>query len=120
MAQPHPDGYLVKLVRDRVASMLGGDGTLTYRPMPHDEHVKRLRAKLLEEVVEYATDPSLAELAHVYEAVCALASIAHETDIDAVADAALAEHEVRGGFMQGIGMYALHPWDCPGGAVQDG
>lgn len=107
----HPNGYLVKLVRDRVSDAMGGDGTVTYRPMPHDEHVRRLRAKLLEEAVEYAIDPSLAELAQVYVAVEALAKVDLGTTLAAVARQAVEDHEERGGFDEGVGMYALHPWD---------
>lgn len=106
----HPTGYLVKLVRDRVGEVLGV-GTVGYRSMTHDEHVKRLRYKVLEEALEYATDQTLDELAQVYEAVRALARIAHGcemADIEALADEQRAE---RGGFDEGIGMYAFHAWD---------
>jgi predicted house-cleaning noncanonical NTP pyrophosphatase (MazG superfamily) len=107
----HPNGYLVKLVRDRLSDAMGGGGTVTYRPMPHEEHVRRLRAKLLEEAVEYAIDPSLAELAHVYAAVAALAKVDLGTTLATVARHAYEDREERGGFDAGIGMYALHPWD---------
>lgn len=107
----HPTGYLVKMVRDRVGAALGGDGTVTYRPMPREEHVKRLRKKLLEEAVEYAAEPSMEELAHVYEAVRCLALVAHSQDVGYVALMADDQRAERGGFEEGIGMYALHPMD---------
>jgi predicted house-cleaning noncanonical NTP pyrophosphatase (MazG superfamily) len=47
-----PEGYPIKLVRDRVASIDTSQG-LAYRPVAdRDEHVLRLRAKLVEEVGE--------------------------------------------------------------------
>lgn len=105
------EGYLVKLVRDRVATTTGGDGTITYRPMPTDEHVMRLRAKLIEEGAEYVVQPSLRELAHVWEAVQALAEIDLGVTMDHVVYEAMRERERRGAFDHGIGMYAHHPCD---------
>lgn len=107
----HPNGYLVKLVRDRVREAMGGDGTVTYRPMPRDEHMKRLRSKLLEEAVEYASDPSMSELAQVYETVRCLAHVAHGASMTDVVMLAADQREERGGFEDGVGMYAMHPWD---------
>lgn len=38
--------YLVKLVRDGVPTLLGGDATIEYGEIPdHDTHVKLLRRK---------------------------------------------------------------------------
>lgn len=93
---------------------MGGDGTVTYRPMPHDEHVKRLRSKLVEEALEYALDPSLMELAHVYEAMVCLARVDLGGDLGEVSARATEERLLRGGFDEGVGMYALHPWDRDG------
>lgn len=107
----HPDGYLVKLVRDRVRKAVGGDGTVDYRRLPPDEHVKRLRAKLAEEALEYALDPSLAELAHVMAVVEALAVVDLGVSTIEVEEQMLADYDERGGFLEGVGMYVTHPWD---------
>lgn len=93
---------------------MGGDGTLTYRPMAPDEHVRRLRAKLLEEAVEYVTKPSADELADVLAVARALALVDLKVTWPTVAALELARHGERGGFEEGIGMYALHPWDYEG------
>jgi predicted house-cleaning noncanonical NTP pyrophosphatase (MazG superfamily) len=107
----HPTGYLVKLVRDRVALVLGESGTVTYRPMSREQHVECLRAKLVEEAVEYLMKPSLRELAHVLAVAEALAEIDLGTTLGALHGEAVAEQRERGGFRDGIGMYATHPWD---------
>lgn len=103
--------YLVKLVRDNVDELVGGPGTCTYEPLPHDEHVKALRAKLAEEVGEYLVDPSLGELADVYEVVAALARIDLGVPYGVLVDAAAHKREVRGGFSCGLAMMATHPSD---------
>jgi predicted house-cleaning noncanonical NTP pyrophosphatase (MazG superfamily) len=110
MPERHPEGYLVKLVRDDVVAMLGGDGTVTYRPMPPHEHARRLVQKLVEEAAEYAVDPCLEELAHVWEAIHAIAELKHGGYPVLYAEAQC-QREQRGGFALGIGMYAIHPWD---------
>lgn len=110
----HPGGYLVKLVRDRVADVLGGDGTVTYRRMSREEHVERLRAKLIEEAAEYVTKPSLRELAHVLAVVWALARLDLGTTPAAVEEKMIEEAAERGGFENGVGMYVLHPYDTQG------
>jgi predicted house-cleaning noncanonical NTP pyrophosphatase (MazG superfamily) len=107
----HPQGYLVKLVRDRVARALGGDGTVTYQPMTHEEHVKRLRHKLVEEALEYAMEPSLEELAQVLEAVRAIANVDLGVGLPEVDAERERQWQERGGFVKGVGMYALHPFD---------
>lgn len=67
-----PRRYPVKLVRDGVAKYL--DGSLTYEPTENrEEYIRLLRAKLVEEAVEYIQDPSLSELGDVLEVVRALA-----------------------------------------------
>jgi predicted house-cleaning noncanonical NTP pyrophosphatase (MazG superfamily) len=105
------NGYLVKLVRDDVDEMLGGDGTVTYRPMSRDEHERRLRRKLVEEAIEYALEPSLEELADVYEAVLALSKLSHGGSWGTIMDVAEKKRHRRGGFDRGMGMYARHPAD---------
>lgn len=107
----HPEGYLVKLVRDRVRQALGGDGTVTYRPMPRDEHVKQLRRKLVEEAAEYALDPSIEELAQVLEVIDALRVVDLGVNPTELHRAQRRQREERGGLREGIGMYVHHPMD---------
>lgn len=107
----HPEGYPVKLVRDRIGEMLGGDGLVTYGELPKAEHVKRLRAKLIEEAAEYLTDPSIEELADVLSVVRALAVIDLDRSWWEVEDAEASKSDDRGGFLSGIAMYAIHPAD---------
>lgn len=107
----HPDGYRVKLVRDHVSEALGGDGTITYREMPREEHVEQLRKKLIEEAVEYVLDPSLDELSHVLEALQCLVTLDLEVDWEDLERRRYENAEERGGFTLGIGMYAYHPFD---------
>lgn len=100
--------YLVKLVRDRVGDLLG-DQTVLYQPITdHDEAVKQLRAKLVEEAVEYIQQPSLEELADVLEVVKALALVdLGESWIDVEGVAEMKER-ARGGFRGLVGMFAGH------------
>ncbi len=100
--------YLVKLVRDAVATKLVTD-TINYEPITdRDEAIKLLRAKLIEEAVEYALDPSAHELADVLEVVEALTM--HDPAIsggmEEVRRQQLAKRASRGSFFDLIGMYA--------------
>lgn len=114
-AAPKPEGigrYLVKLVRDRVEKLEEPPEAFGFHPLGREDHITQLRQKLIEEVGEYLIAPSAAELADVLEAVRCLAAIdlclqEHEDDaleaLRAIADAKRAE---RGGFMEGVGMFA--------------
>lgn len=50
---PAPNGYPIKLVRDRTTHLIGDEGRLFYDHIPPDERGPWLRKKLVEEV---ATD----------------------------------------------------------------
>ncbi|HEX7088692.1 MAG TPA: nucleoside triphosphate pyrophosphohydrolase [Longimicrobiales bacterium] len=104
-------GYLVKLVRDGIPALLKGEGTLTYEPMPKEEHVKHLRRKLVEEAMEYVTDPSVGELGDVLAVVRDLAVVDLGVEWEDVFAAERRKRRVRGGFADGIGMYGRHPSD---------
>ena len=99
--------YLVKLVRDRVPDVLGArTGRVEYQSVdPADLH-DLLKQKLLEEAAEYIIDPSLDELADLYEVIRALAATAHAATILDVAFAAGEKFHERGGFEGGLAMYA--------------
>lgn len=103
-ARPDPRPRLVKLVRDRVPQFLT-DGGVHYRRMPREDHVRQLRAKLVEEALEYVLNPSLGELADVQEAVRALALVDLGLDASAVNREAHEKRTERGGFADGVGMY---------------
>ena len=65
-----------------------------------------LRRKLREEAIEFADDPSIEELADVYQAMLTIAQ-AEGWSMDEVADAARAKYLERGGFWRGVGMYVI-------------
>lgn len=105
-------GYPIKLVRDHIGERLGNDGTITYEPI-HDEavHVGLLRRKLVEEAVEYLTDPSIAELADVLEAVWSLAAVDLKAPFEVVERRAKTKRQERGGFKRGMVMVGHHAAD---------
>lgn len=107
------DGYPVKLVRDDVGVMLGELGSVTYeRVRDRDVLVRLLRSKLIEEAVEYVTNPSVEELADVWEVVKALAL--HDLGQDSLLqtmEAAQRKQAERGGFDRGTVMVAHHERD---------
>ena len=66
--------YLIKLVRDRAVSRVNDRHVIDYAPIHNlNVAVRALRAKLVEEAVEYVLDPCVGELADVLEVVEALA-----------------------------------------------
>jgi predicted house-cleaning noncanonical NTP pyrophosphatase (MazG superfamily) len=103
------EGYPIKLVRDRVAEIDTSEG-LRYRPV-HDqnEHVRRLRAKLVEEVGEYLIDPSIREAADILEAIECLAWIDLGVNFEAIERAAAQKFAERGGFRHGTVMETIEP-----------
>jgi predicted house-cleaning noncanonical NTP pyrophosphatase (MazG superfamily) len=104
--------YPVKLVRDNIGADLGGPGTLTYEPInDHAEHVRLLRKKLIEEALEYLMDPSLEELGDVLAVVDALVRADLGEDMDALHREMVRKANKRGGFDNGIVMFAHHPVD---------
>lgn len=74
MADRPSKARLVKLVRDRVKAAMPGDERVLIAPIPDRETaLGLLRAKLIEEAIEYLLDPSPEELADVLEVVHGLA-----------------------------------------------
>lgn len=102
--------YVVKLVRDRIAERVGGDPRFHYKkldgPFRHEQHVKLLRAKLMEEATEYLLDPSVGELADVLEVCEALARVDLGVSPIDVINAQREKREERGGFEDGTVMVA--------------
>jgi predicted house-cleaning noncanonical NTP pyrophosphatase (MazG superfamily) len=71
-AKPDSRPRLVKLVRDRVASVVDTN-FVEYQPIEdREEAIQALRAKLVEEAVEYLLNPSLGELADALAVIDAL------------------------------------------------
>lgn len=99
--------YPVKLVRDRVSERIGENRSFHYERFGNRKHhIKLLRAKLLEEAAEYVLEPSMGELADVFEVVRALADIDLASTYDALVAAADAKAAQRGGFEVGTLMVA--------------
>ncbi len=126
MSEPlHPDGYLVKLVRDKIPELLAQTsekhGEIYYRQMSQIEHVKQLRKKLFEEVAEYLVDPSIDELADILVVVNALARWDIGTnEWTELYDVAAKKNELRGAFEKRMGMYVVHPADKMSWASDEG
>lgn len=107
--KPAPNGYLIKLVRDKTPDVLNPDkkpGELWYEPV-HPPHRRRLlKLKLSEEVGEYLVDGGTQELTDIIAVVQALCVLEGKTLADFAAQVQL---DPRGGFFKGIGMYGKHP-----------
>lgn len=108
---PAPDGYPIKLVRDKTSDVVnasGNPGALFYGPLEAQERdlPKWLRKKLLEEVGEYLTDRSLSELADILAVIDGLCLRAHGHTLEKVLEDT--RNDDRGMFRHGIMMYGYH------------
>lgn len=103
---PAPNGYPIKLVRDRTTDIIGDEGRLFYDHIPAEERGPWLRKKLVEEVAEYLVDPGLDELADVYAVIEGLA-VSHGISPRGLRD--IADADQRGGFITGRMMRGHHP-----------
>lgn len=108
--QPRPDGYPIKLVRDRTPQIInssGEPGELFYRPLtPDEDRAKWLRKKLVEEVGEYLIDGGPTELRDVF---IVLLELAHEHALDLDRLLELVRDDPRGLFRDGVMMCGRHP-----------
>jgi predicted house-cleaning noncanonical NTP pyrophosphatase (MazG superfamily) len=105
---PAPEGYPIKLVRDRTAKVINGSGKpgeLFYGTLPEDVG-PWLRRKLMEGATEYLIDPGVDELADVLAVVEGLAA-RHGLTLDSLYE--IATSDKRGGFLTGQMMYGRHP-----------
>ncbi len=105
--RPAPDGYPIKLVRDRTRDILnasGEPGDLFYGPARGDL-IRWLRLKLAEEVGEFLVDGGYDELRDVLAVVEGLAVAVGSSLNELVA--ALRD-DPRGGFVYGVMMYGHH------------
>jgi predicted house-cleaning noncanonical NTP pyrophosphatase (MazG superfamily) len=103
---PAPNGYPIKLVRDKTTDIIGDEGRLFYDRISFTESVPWLRKKLVEEVAEYIVAPAEDELADVLAVVQALAHV-HGKDLTTLT--ALMNADPRGGFFTGRMMRGHHP-----------
>lgn len=101
-ADQHP--RFVKIVRTRIARFLG-TSKVVYAPATSEQLVRGLRAKLVEEAIEYLQDPNIGELADVLEVVRALAHHDLGVNFRAVEIEAVAKADERGGFNEGMAMF---------------
>lgn len=91
-----------KLVRDRMPEIIGKKGeTAEFRIAPHDEIVRLLNHKLVEESQKLGAAPSLEDLVDVYEVILAILARRGwtEEELRQVRAAKFAQH---GGFEAGI------------------
>lgn len=99
----HP--RLVKLVRDRVHGVLADAGVEFHRIEDGDQYLAALRKKLVEEAAEYLLNPSLDELADIYETILTLAKRDLGVPFTHVIDECNAKDAERGGFSGAMGMW---------------
>jgi len=95
-----------KLVRDKVPDRMHKKNIhISYYAMDHDEYIRELKRKLLEEAEEVveanSKDDLIEELADVLEVVYAL-SVACEISLDQIEDIRNIKKENRGGFEKKI------------------
>lgn len=111
---PAPDGYAIKLVRDktpRIINETGKPGELFYALIPDDEErLEWLKKKLAEEVTEYllkgSSTEGFDELADVLAVVLSLAQW-HGGSWHTILRTA--SEDPRGLFNSGVMMYGRHP-----------
>jgi predicted house-cleaning noncanonical NTP pyrophosphatase (MazG superfamily) len=99
-------GRLMKLVRDKFPEFT--IPRVEFREMSEHAYGMQLRRKILEEATEWALEPSLEELADLYEVMRACAYYFHDgVGMAEVARVANEKSNVKGGFWEGIGMYGV-------------
>lgn len=95
---------LVKLVRDRIGALLA-NSRVAYEPLNDPVlHELLLQRKLREEAIEFADDPSMEELADVWQAMVDVADVMGWS-LGEINELRVAKKTQRGGFAQGIGMF---------------
>jgi predicted house-cleaning noncanonical NTP pyrophosphatase (MazG superfamily) len=106
--KPHPEGYPIKLVRDRTPAIInssGNPGDLFYAPLHPADVMPWLKKKLAEEVAEYLVDGGPGELADVVVVLDALARV-HGRTLATLLGVGTGD---RGGFRDAVMMYGRHP-----------
>jgi predicted house-cleaning noncanonical NTP pyrophosphatase (MazG superfamily) len=96
---------LLKLVRDRIPGEFPSL-RVSYKPIEdHEERVKAIRKKLVEEVAEYLLDPSIEEAADIADALNILIKTDLNRNWGELMDHCRYKTEKRGGFDRVIGLY---------------
>jgi predicted house-cleaning noncanonical NTP pyrophosphatase (MazG superfamily) len=104
---PAPNGYPIKLVRDRTTDIIGDEGRLFYDNVSLVAALPWLRKKLVEEVAEYIVEETPSELADVLAVVYAIAELRHGLRVDELHQ--MFRDDPRGGFLTGRMMRGHHP-----------
>lgn len=98
-----------KLVRDKIPQIIEASGKKAVtRTATEEEHLKRLRAKLIEEVEEYLASGEHEELADIIEVVTALARCSGSS-LEGVIELAAAKRAERGGFEERVVLVGVEP-----------
>jgi predicted house-cleaning noncanonical NTP pyrophosphatase (MazG superfamily) len=108
---PAPNGYPLKIIRDKTTDIIGDSGQLLYGYVSTDPETLRpwLLKKLAEELLEYTLEPGEGELADIFAVVQGLAKL-HGLTTGALWD--LAARDPRGGFGLGeLGYYITRAVD---------
>jgi predicted house-cleaning noncanonical NTP pyrophosphatase (MazG superfamily) len=96
---------LVKLVRDSIMPP-GVEYTAVHDQIySHEEHVRLLRRKLIEEAIEYFEKPTREELADVLQVINDLVFIDLRSNMGRLESERLTKYADRGGFEGGTAMF---------------
>ena len=91
-----------KLVRDRIPEIIAASGKqCTTEILSEEQYLKKLDAKLDEELAEYHQDPNIEELADLLEVIRA-AAIARGYSVDELEQVRAEKAAKRGGFEKRI------------------
>ena len=91
-----------KLVRDRIPEIIAASGKqCTTETLSEEQYLKKLDAKLDEELAEYHQDPNIEELADLLEVIRA-AAIARGYSVDELERVRAEKAAKRGGFEKRI------------------
>ena len=91
-----------KLVRDNIPDIIIASGKLikTHKAS-NGEYLEHLYLKLIEELMEFRSNPSDEEMADIYEVLQAL-EIYHNLDGDDIKKEQFSKRAIKGGFLNGI------------------
>lgn len=97
-----------KLVRDRIPEIIAASGKqCTTEILSEEQYLKKLDAKLDEELAEYHQDPNIEELADLLEVIRA-AAIARGYSVDELERVRAEKAAKRGGFEKRILLREVH------------
>ena len=97
-----------KLVRDRIPDIIEASGAVCVTEiLSNDEYVKKLDAKLDEELAEYHKDQNLQELADLIEVIYAVA-VARGYSLEDLEAVRAEKAEARGAFKKKIFLKEVH------------